>query len=83
MTKYTREWWLAWLEAAGVRALKTMGQSLAACLATCLMVQDVDWLVVLGTAALAALLSLATSLGGLPELETPGADALPSEDDAG
>lgn len=59
----------AWLKAAGVRALKTFAQAMAAAIGTSALLQQVDWLAVLSTGALAALLSLLTSLAGLPELE--------------
>ncbi|MCI8483514.1 MAG: hypothetical protein HFH41_04145 [Lachnospiraceae bacterium] len=58
-----------WLKAAGIRAVKTMAQSAAAMLPATAMITEVDWKVVLGTAALAGVASLLTSLKGLPELE--------------
>lgn len=59
-----REWW----KAAGVRAIKTFAQSLVATIPVGVMVTEVDWRMCLGVAALAAILSLLTSLAGLPEL---------------
>lgn len=59
-----------WMRAAGIRAVKTMAQSAAAMLPATAMITEVDWKVVLGTAALAGTASLLTSLKGLPELET-------------
>ncbi len=63
--------WRAWTRAAGVRAVKTAAQTFVALLPAQAMITEVDWKVVLGTAALAAVASLATSLAGLPELEAP------------
>lgn len=59
---------VAWLKAAGVRAVKTMAQTAAAAIGTSAILSEVDWLVVGSTAALAGVLSMLTSLGGLPEL---------------
>lgn len=58
---------MKWLKAAGVRALKTVAQTAAATIGTTAMLREVDWAVVLSTAALAGVLSLLTSLAGLPE----------------
>lgn len=59
---------LHWLKAAGVRAAKTMAQTAVAMLPAAASIAAVDWATVLGTAALAGLASLLTSLAGLPEL---------------
>lgn len=65
-----------WLKAAGIRAVKTFAQSAAAMLPAAAMITAVDWGVVAGTAALAAVASLLTSLAGLPEVSgTEGAEA--------
>jgi hypothetical protein len=58
-----------WWSAAAVRAIRTAGQTFVAAVATAVTVQDVPWQAVAGTVALATLLSLATSLGGLPEVD--------------
>ncbi len=60
--------WLRWLKAAGIRALRTAAQTTVAIVPAAVSITDVNWTVVAGTAALAALLSLLTSLGGLPEV---------------
>ena len=57
-----------WLRAASVRALKTAAQTAVALLPTAVTVAAVDWQTVLGTALLAAIVSLLTSLAGLPEV---------------
>lgn len=57
-----------WLKKAGVRAIKTVAQAAAAMIGTAAVVQEVDWKMVAGAAVLAGILSLLTSLAGLPEL---------------
>lgn len=57
-----------WFKAAGIRALKTVAQTAAAMIPVAVTVTAVDWLTVLGTAATAGILSLLTSLAGLPEV---------------
>lgn len=64
-----KEYWIKWAKAAGVRAVKTMAQSALALLPAAATIADVNWGVVAGTAVLAGIASLLTSLKGLPELE--------------
>ena len=59
-----------WIKAAGIRALKTLAQTAVATIGTSALIADVDWLVVVSASALAAVLSLLTSVAGLPEVET-------------
>ncbi len=61
----TKKWW----KAAGVRAVKTVAQTAVATIGTTAMFSEVDWLVVGSTALLAGVLSLLTSVAGLPEVE--------------
>lgn len=61
--------WKAWAKAAGIRAVKTFFQSIVSLLPAGAMITEVNWYVILGTAALAAVASLATSLAGLPEVK--------------
>lgn len=61
---------IPWLRAAVVRAVKTFAQSAIALIPAGVMISAVDWRTVIGTAALAALLSLLCSLAGLPECES-------------
>ncbi|MGN0337915.1 MAG: holin [Lachnospiraceae bacterium] len=58
-----------WAKAAVVRAAKTSAQAAGALLLTATMIQQVDWNAVVGTAALAGLASIVTSLAGLPEVK--------------
>lgn len=58
-----------WLRAAGIRAVKTMAQTMVALLPAAATISQVDWLTVIGTAALAGVASILTSLAGLPELK--------------
>ena len=59
----------AWWKAAGIRAIKTFAQAAVAGIPVAVSIIEVNWLHVLGTAALAAVISLLTSLAGLPEVE--------------
>lgn len=61
--------WKNWLKAAGVRAVKTVCQTAIATIGTAAVLGDVDWLMVGSAAVLAGLLSLLTSVAGLPELD--------------
>lgn len=72
MKKYSQEWWKQWIKKAGIRALKTVAQTAIATIGTTALVHEVDWVVVGSASALAGVLSLLTSLGGLPEIETEG-----------
>lgn len=58
-----------WWQRAGVRALKTFCQTAIATIGTAAVLEQVNWLVVFSASALAAILSLLTSLAGLPEVE--------------
>ncbi len=58
-----------WWKAAGVRAVKTVAQAAVAAIGTTAMVSEVDWLVVGSTALMAGVLSLLTSVAGLPEVD--------------
>ena len=61
--------WKLWMKAAGMRAIKTVAQTAVATIGTRAMLAQVDWIMVASASALAGLLSLLTSVAGLPEVE--------------
>ena len=61
--------WKLWLKAAGVRAIKTMAQTAVATIGTAMLLDEVSWIAVVSASALAGVLSLLTSLAGLPEVK--------------
>lgn len=65
MSEQTRKWW----KAAGVRAVKTMAQTAVATIGAAAVLSAVEWPVVTSAAVLAGVLSLLTSVAGLPEVE--------------
>lgn len=58
-----------WVKAAGIRALKTFAQTMIATIGTTALISEVNWPVVFSASALAALLSILTSVAGLPEVK--------------
>ena len=61
--------WTIWLKAATIRAIKTAAQTACGVLATSALLSEVNWAVVGSSAAMAAIVSLLTSLAGLPEVK--------------
>lgn len=68
MTIKTKMWW----KAAGIRAVKTVAQTAVAMIPVAVTIGAVDWVTVVGTAALAGVVSLLTSIAGLPEVDVEG-----------
>lgn len=58
-----------WFKAAGIRAIKTIAQTAVAMIGTSVVIAQVDWLMVVSASALSGVLSLLTSVAGLPELK--------------
>ena len=61
-----------WIKAAGIRAIKTIAQTAVALIGTTLVISKVDWMTVASASVLAGLLSILTSIAGLPEVEGDG-----------
>ena len=58
-----------WIKAAGIRAIKTVAQTAVATIGTSAVLGDVDWIVVASASVLAGVLSVLTSVAGLPEVK--------------
>ena len=59
-----------WIKAAGIRAIKTIAQTAVAMIGTSVVISEVDWIMVVSASVLSGVLSLLTSVAGLPELKT-------------
>ena len=65
-----KKWnWKTWAKAAGVRAVNTIAQTAISLIPASVMISAVDWRTVLGTAALSGVVSMLTSLAGIPEVD--------------
>lgn len=76
--KTMKRCWKNWIKAAGIRALKTVAQTAVATIGTSAVLSEVNWLMVGSASLLAGVLSLLTSLAGIPEEcpeEVEGTDA--------
>lgn len=66
-----KEYWITWAKAAGVRAVKTVAQSAIGAIGASAIMSEVDWRIVVSTAALSGIISILTSIAGLPEVNVP------------
>ena len=69
-----KTYWIKWIKAAGIRAIKTMAQSAIGLIGTSVMISDVSWQVVASASLLAGIVSLLTSIAGLPEVQVENTD---------
>ena len=60
--------WKSWWKAAGIRAIKTVAQTAVATIGTAALIEEVSWIAVLSASVLSGVLSLLTSIAGLPEI---------------
>ena len=66
----SKDYWIKWIKAAGIRAIKTVAQTAVALIGTnAIGITEVDWIGVASGAALAGIVSLLTSLAGIPEVK--------------
>ena len=63
------KYWKTWIKAAGVRAIKTVSQTAIATIGTSAVLGEVNWVAVCSASVLAGILSLLTSIAGLPEVK--------------
>lgn len=65
MNEYVKNW----IKAASIRAIKTIAQTAIATIGTCAVIGDVNWVMVASASALSGILSLLTSVAGIPEVK--------------
>ena len=75
-----KQYWINWLKASAVRALKTVAQSAIGTIGGALALGGVDWRLVASAAVLAGVLSLLTSVAGLPEVSVPEEENFEAEE---
>ena len=67
----TKVYWKNWAKAAGIRAVKTVAQTAVGAIGASVAMGDVNWPLVASTAVLSGIVSLLTSVSGLPEVSVP------------
>lgn len=73
------DYWKKWLRAAGIRAVKTVAQTAVATIGTSAVIGEVNWIAVGSASLLAGILSLLTSVAGLPEVEKEDSETYQGE----
>lgn len=69
MKKYSKKWWIKWVEAAGIRTIKTIAETAIGTIGASKLINEVDWKVVLYASLLSGVLTILSCLTGLPELD--------------
>ena len=69
LTVFDKTYWKKWLKKAGIRAIKTMSQTAISLIGTTTLLKDLDIVNIISASILSGILSLLTSLAGIPELE--------------
>lgn len=64
-----KEKFIKWIKAAGVRALRTFGQTFASLMTVGAAIREIDWVYIASCSVVAAVYSIATSIAGLPEVQ--------------
>ncbi|MBE5877709.1 MAG: hypothetical protein E7290_12580 [Lachnospiraceae bacterium] len=64
-----KEYWIKWAKATGVRTVKTMAETFTAMVSVAVVISDVDWKYVASATVLSGILTVATCIKGLPEVE--------------
>ena len=64
-----KEYWVKWFKAAAIRAVRTIAQAAIATIGTAVVLGDVNWVLVISASLLSGVLSLLTSIAGLPEVD--------------
>lgn len=64
-----KKYWINWAKAAGVRAIKTVAQVAVATIGTAAVLGEVDWVMVASASVLSGILSMLTSVAGIPEVK--------------
>lgn len=67
-----KKYWTNWAKAAGIRAIKTVAQTAVATIGTSALLTEVNWTMIVSASLLAGVVSILTSIAGLPELKTEG-----------